>query len=56
MIDLDLVVLWCDLDWNSCGAKHGGGDSAGFDCFVVREHGGVIDLHLVVLWCQSMGK
>ena len=54
MIELDLVVLWCeslgeigfhfvvlscDSMWECV--------CAGFDCFVVREHGGVIEVDLM---------
>ena len=47
MIELDLIVLWCESMRS---------DGAGLDCLVVREHEGVTELDLIVLWCETMGE
>ena len=63
MIRLDFIALWYESMRDRlskiglfCGVKPGGRDRAGFDCFVVREHGGMIELDSMVFWRESMGE
>ena len=51
MIELDLSGLLC----TSRGRGIVLADLVEFDCFVGREHGGVIELDLIVWFCKGMG-